>query len=61
MSVRDQVINKAQAVVPMERQIQGMHLYQRAKQLVIGDRQPRFDEYDIPDVSKLDADPDRRQ
>ncbi|GAA1881294.1 cytochrome P450/oxidoreductase [Williamsia serinedens] len=54
MSVRDQVINKAQATVPMERQIQALHLFQRAKKLVVGDRQPHFSESDIPDVSDLD-------
>lgn len=41
-------------VVPMERQIQGLHLFQRAKNLVVGDRQPRFAESELPDVSDLD-------
>lgn len=54
MNVRDQVIDKAQATIPMERQIQAMHLFQRAKKAVVGDRQPRFTESDIPDVSRLD-------
>lgn len=38
----------------MERQIQGLHLYQRAKKLMVGDRQPRFAESALPDVSELD-------
>ncbi|GAA2062133.1 cytochrome P450/oxidoreductase [Williamsia deligens] len=54
MSVRDQVFNKAQAIVPMQRQIQGLHLYQRAKKRVVGDDQPHFTESAIPDVSELD-------
>ena len=35
MSVLDQVINKAQATIPMQRQIQGLHLVQKAKKLVL--------------------------
>lgn len=54
MRVLDQVINKAHAVVPMQRQIQGLHLYQRAKSRVVGDDQPRFEESDIHDVGELD-------
>lgn len=54
MRVLDRVIQKTQAVVPMERQIQGLHLAQRAKRLVVGDSQPRFVESDIPDVRDLD-------
>ncbi|MGU3291063.1 cytochrome P450 [Williamsia sp. M5A3_1d] len=58
MSVLDQVITraqaKAQAVVPMERQIQALHLYQRAKKRVVGDDQPHFTEAEIPDVTDLD-------
>ncbi len=42
MSVLDQVINKAQATIPMERQVQGLHLFQKAKRLVLGDKQPVF-------------------
>ncbi|MGJ0118843.1 cytochrome P450/oxidoreductase [Williamsia sp. MIQD14] len=58
MSVLDQVITraqaKAQAVVPMERQIQALHLFQRAKKRVVGDDQPHFTESEIPDVADLD-------
>jgi cytochrome P450/ferredoxin-NADP reductase len=53
MSVLDQVINKAQATVPMERQVQGLHLFQKAKRLVLGDKQPVFVEETIPDVDQL--------
>lgn len=53
MSVVGQVINKAQAAVPMERQVQGLHLFQKAKRLVLGDRQPVFVEDPIPDVEQL--------
>ncbi|HWU23031.1 MAG TPA: cytochrome P450/oxidoreductase [Nocardioides sp.] len=54
MSVLDQAINKAQATIPMKRQIQGLHLYQRAKRRVVGDRQPVFVERTIPDVNELE-------
>lgn len=54
MRVRDTIITKAQAVVPMERQIQGLHLWQRAKRLVVDDGQPHFTESPIPDVADLD-------
>ncbi|WP_299575030.1 cytochrome P450/oxidoreductase [uncultured Williamsia sp.] len=54
MRVLDQVRNKAQATIPMERQIQALHLAQRAKKLVVGDGQPRFTEAEIPDVADLD-------
>ncbi|MBY6349576.1 cytochrome P450/oxidoreductase [Rhodococcoides corynebacterioides] len=54
MRVRDTIITKAQAVVPMERQIQGLHLWQRAKRLVVDDGQPHFTESPIPDVAGLD-------
>jgi len=53
MSVLDQVINKAQATIPMERQIQGLHLFQKAKKLVLGDSQPVFVDERIPDVDEL--------
>ena len=53
MSVLDQVINKAQATIPMERQVQGLHLFQKAKKLVLGDRQPVFVNEKIPDVDQL--------
>ena len=54
MRVRDTIITKAQAVLPMERQIQGLHLWQRAKRLVVDDGQPHFTESPIPDVADLD-------
>ncbi|MFD0807761.1 cytochrome P450/oxidoreductase [Nocardioides caeni] len=53
MSVLDQVINKAQATIPMQRQIQGMHAFQRAKKRVLGDQQPVFVEDAIPGVDDV--------
>lgn len=53
MSVRDQVMNKIQATIPMERQVQGLHLFQRAKRRVVGDRQPVFADERLPDVNDL--------
>ena len=53
MGVRDQIINKAQASIPMDRQVRGMHLYQKAKRRVVGDNQPVFVEKKLPDVSEL--------
>jgi cytochrome P450/ferredoxin-NADP reductase len=53
MSVLGQVITKAQAAIPMERQVQGLHLFQKAKRRVLGDRQPVFVEDQIPDVDQL--------
>ena len=55
MSILDQVITKAQATIPMERQVQGLHLFQRAKRLVLGDQQPTFSDEKIADVDELDA------
>ena len=42
MSILDKIINKAQATLPRERQVQGMHLFQKAKRVVLGDTQPVF-------------------
>jgi cytochrome P450/ferredoxin-NADP reductase len=53
MSVLEQVITKAQATIPMERQVQGLHLFQKAKRLVVGDEQPGFVEKQLPDVHDL--------
>lgn len=53
MSVLDQVINKAQSTVPMQRQVQGMQLFQKARQLAFGDKQPVFVEEEIPDVDEV--------
>ena len=54
MSFLDQVINKAQATIPMDRQVQGLHLLQKAKKVVVGDRQPVFVDEAAPDVDELD-------
>ena len=54
MTLLDQVINKAQATIPMQRQVQGLHLFQKAKTLVLGDKQPVFVEETIPDVDQVD-------
>jgi len=53
MSVLEQVITKVQATIPMERQVQGLHLFQKAKKLVVGDKQPVFVEEQLPDVYEL--------
>src|SRR5689334_10281304 len=53
MSVLDQVLNKAQSTIPMQRQVQGMHLFQKAKKLVVGDKQPVFVEEEIPPVDDV--------
>ncbi|MFL6089593.1 MAG: cytochrome P450/oxidoreductase [Aeromicrobium sp.] len=53
MSVLDQVLNKAQSTIPMQRQVQGMHVVQKAKKLVFGDKQPVFVEEEIPDVDEV--------
>ena len=53
MSLLKKVIDKAQAKIPMERQIQGLHLYHKAKRLVVGDNQPDFVEERIPDVNEV--------
>ena len=53
MNVLDQVINKAQATIPMERQVQGLHLFQKAKKLVLGDNQPVFVDEPIPPVDDV--------
>lgn len=54
MSVLDQVLTKVQATIPMQRQVQGLHLFQKAKRRVVGDRQPVFTETPLPDVYDLD-------
>lgn len=54
MRLPDQVRTRAQAAIPMRRQIQALHLMQRARRLVVGDGQPRFSESDIAEVSDLD-------
>ena len=53
MSILDKVKNKAQATIPMERQVQGLHVFQRAKRLMLGDNQPNFNEKTIPNVDKV--------
>lgn len=50
MSILEQAINKA---IPMERLVQGMHVFQKAKGLVFGDKQPIFVEDKIPDVDEV--------
>ena len=53
MSILDQVINKAQSSIPMQRQIQSLHLAMKAKRLVVRDDQPEFVEEEIPDVDEV--------
>ena len=40
MSLLDQVVNRAQATIPMNRQVQGLHLAQKVKRVLLGDKQP---------------------
>jgi cytochrome P450/ferredoxin-NADP reductase len=54
MSILDQVLNKAQATIPMQRQIQGMQLFQKAKKLVVGGPELVFVEEEIPDVDDVE-------
>jgi cytochrome P450/ferredoxin-NADP reductase len=59
MSVLDHVLHKAQATVPMERQIQALRLVQKAKRRLLGDAQPTFVEApiaDVDDVALIDVD-----
>ena len=53
LNILDRVIDKAQATIPMERQIQGLHLSMKAKRLVAKDEQPVFVEGAIPDVDEV--------
>lgn len=53
MKMLDQVINKAQSVIPMQRQIQAMQVIQKARSVVLRDKQPVFVEKPIPDVSSV--------
>ena len=53
MNLIDQVINKAQATIPLDKQIQGVHLFQKAKKLVVSDTGPVFVERPIPDVADV--------
>lgn len=53
-AVVDSVVQRAQVSIPMQRQVQALHLYQRTKRLVVGDGQPRFTESPVPDVEELD-------
>ena len=54
MRVLDQVLHKAQTTVPMQRQIQALGLFQKAKRRVRGDAQPRFTEQPVVAVDQLD-------
>ena len=53
MNLLDQVINKAQATIPLDKQIQGVHLFQKAKKMVVSDNAPVFVERPIPDVADV--------
>ncbi|GGF40084.1 hypothetical protein GCM10011519_12190 [Marmoricola endophyticus] len=53
MGVLDSVVTKAQATIPMRRQVQGMHLIQKTKHRVLGHHRPRFVEEPIPDVDEV--------
>ncbi len=53
MNVLDRVINKAQSTIPIDLQIHGVHLYQKAKKMVFSDNAPVFVERPIPDVADV--------
>lgn len=53
MNVLDQVINKAQSTIPVDMQIKGVHLYQKTKNMVFGDKTPVFVETPIPDAAEV--------
>ena len=53
MSLLDQVLNKAQSTIPMQRQVQGMHLFQKSKGLIFSEKQPVFVEEAIPDINEV--------
>ncbi|MBE7195907.1 MAG: cytochrome P450, partial [Gordonia polyisoprenivorans] len=53
MRFLDRFVMKAQSTVPMGRQVQALHVLDRARKLFTQDDQPRFSESVIPDVSEL--------
>ncbi|WP_237163073.1 cytochrome P450 [Mycolicibacterium mucogenicum] len=58
-AILDPVLNRAQSTIPMPLQIKGMHLYQKTKKSVVGDKTPVFVESPIPaveDVALADID-----
>ncbi len=55
MKALDSVVAKAQATVPIDRQLQGLHLYQKARTRLFGDSRPKpIVERPIPPVEDLD-------
>lgn len=54
MKVLEQILQKAQATVPIDLQIRGAHLYQKVKQTALPSARPhQFVERPIPDVDEL--------
>jgi cytochrome P450 len=55
MKALDRVVAKAQATVPIDRQLQGVHLYQKARTRLLGDSRPKpIVERPIPPVEELE-------
>lgn len=54
MKALDRVVAKAQATVPMDRQIQGVHVYQKARRRALGGRPEPIVERPLPPVEQLD-------
>ena len=54
MKLIDPLLRKAQATVPMDLQIRGVHLYHKVRQTALpGTRPPEFIERPLPDVAEL--------
>jgi len=54
MKALDRVVAKAQATIPMDRQLQGVHLYQKARLRVLGGAPDPIVERPVPPVEELD-------
>jgi cytochrome P450 len=54
MKALDRVVAKAQATIPMDRQLQGVHLYQKARLRVLGGAPEPIMERPIPPVEQLE-------
>ena len=53
-AILDPVLNRAQSTIPMPLQIKGMHMYQKTKKSVVGDKSPVFVERPIPPVEDVE-------
>lgn len=54
MKVIDQVLSKVQATVPMDLQIQGVHLFHKVREVLPGFERPEFIEREIADVADVE-------